>query len=278
MMHAFAAEAFLLRKRPAAYVVGTIWVTLVMAFGFGIPYIVYRTLGAEHVDQRQKLLQLLLPSSVNTTAASSYPMFGGAVLLILGVLLTGSEYGWGTWKVRLTQGPTRVAVLTSKIAAGALAAVAISLGALLASCGIAFGIGQVEGVASNWPPITALLASFGSTALISVTWMSVGAALGVIFRGTSVALVVGLLWTLAFENAVSALTGIVSGLEPLRGFLLSSASGSLVASLGARTASDGGTPGVVNYLSAPASVVVLVAYIFGSVIIATLLIRHRDIA
>ena len=35
------------------------------------------------------------------------PMFGGALVLILGALAVGSGYGWGTWKTVFTTGPRR---------------------------------------------------------------------------------------------------------------------------------------------------------------------------
>ena len=43
------------------------------------------------------------------------PMFGGAIVLILGALAAGSGYGWGTWKTAFTQGPGRGSALAGTI-------------------------------------------------------------------------------------------------------------------------------------------------------------------
>ena len=36
-------------------------------------------------------------------------------MLVLGVLAVGGEYGWGTWKTVLTQGPSRLTVYGGKL-------------------------------------------------------------------------------------------------------------------------------------------------------------------
>ena len=35
------------------------------------------------------------------------PMFGGALVMVLGAIVAGNGYGWGTWKTVFTQGPSR---------------------------------------------------------------------------------------------------------------------------------------------------------------------------
>ncbi|MEU9890166.1 hypothetical protein AB0M95_30510 [Sphaerisporangium sp. NPDC051017] len=278
MINALSAEVLLLRKRPAAFVVGGAWVLLVVAFGFAVPYIVYSTLDpVKYAADRGQLLDILLPSAAGGTAAGSYPLFGGAIMLILGVLITGSEYRWGTWPARLAQGPTRTQVVLAKAVAGALAIVVIAAAALVAAIVASVVIASVEGRPLTLPTPSALAASLGATTLISVAWMSVGAALGVLFRGVGTALGVGLLWTLGLENALSGLAGVVPALEPVRTVLLGPAGGSLVAALGVPSMSEGGSPGVAAYVTAPVACLVLAAYTVAGVALATALIRRRDI-
>ncbi|HLU95704.1 MAG TPA: ABC transporter permease subunit [Thermobifida alba] len=276
MISALNAELLLLRHRGAPYVVGAAWVTMVVGFAFLVPAVVYVNLDAG--SDRDQLLAVLLPESVGSTAVSSYPLFGGAMMLILGVLLTGSEYRWRTWTVRLSQGPDRTQVMAAKFTAGAAAVVLIAVAAMLAAVLSSAVIALLTDSPLDWPGAAALLTSLGGAALISVAWMSVGAALAVVFRGTSVALAVGLLWTLALENTVSGLASMFDVLEPLRSVLLGTASGSLVAALGAPTLEEGGTPGVVDHLGTPAALTVLLAYTAVSVAVAVWLTRRRDIA
>lgn len=276
MIDAVAAEALLMRKRPAPVVVGATWVLMVVGFAFAVPYIVYSVLDPADAS-RGELLDILLPDAFASTSLSSYPLFGGAIMLILGVLVTGSEYRWGTWTARLSQGPGRIEVLLAKLVIGAVATTVIAVIAAAAAALASTAIALVEGRSMDWPSAGALAGSLGAAALISAAWMSVGAALGVIFRGTTVSLAVGLLWTLGLENALSGLATVIPALEPVRTVLLGTASGSLVGSLGAPTQGEGGTPGVVDYLSAPAACLVLVAYIVISTTAAAVLIRRRDI-
>ncbi|RCG22838.1 ABC transporter permease [Sphaerisporangium album] len=278
MINALSAEALLLRRRPAAFVVGGVWVLLVVGFGFAVPYIVYATLDpVKHAADRAQLLDILLPSAAGETAAGSYPLFGGAIMLILGVLITGSEYRWGTWPARLAQGPTRTQVVLAKTVAGAVAVVVIAAAALVAAIVASIVIASVEGRPLTWPGPSEIAASLGATALISVAWMSVGAALGVVFRGVGTALGVGLLWTLGLENALSGLAGVVPALEPVRTVLLGPAGGSLVAALGVPSMGEGGSPGVAAYVTAPVACLVLAVYTVAGVALATALIRRRDI-
>ena len=45
-------------------------------------------------------------------------MFGGALMMVLGAIVAGNGYGWGTWKTMFTQGPSRA----GRASAGSLAA------------------------------------------------------------------------------------------------------------------------------------------------------------
>lgn len=277
LLPALASETYLLRKRPVPYVIAAAWVLMVIGFAFVIPYAIYLALDPAENPDRGELLRVVIPGSVHETALSSYPMFGGAVMLILGALITGSEDRWSTWKVRFTQGPGRTTVILAKFVAAAVAAAAIAAlalaGAVLASLVIASLAGESRAI----PNPGALLSSFAAAALIATTWTSVGMALGVVFRGATVAIAVGLIWTLALENVLSGLAGMLPALEPVRLALLSSASGSLVGSLGAPLQGRGGT-GVVDYLSGAQAVGVLVAYTALAIALSAWLMRRRDIS
>lgn len=277
MIAALAAEILLLRKRLAPFVVAGAWVIMVVGFGFIVPYIVYATMDPGKQADRAELLATLLPAAAQTTTAGTYPLFGGAIMLILGVLVTGSEYRWGTWTARLVQGPSRTQVVLAKFGVGAVTAAVIATAALAASMVTSVVIALTEQRPLIWPATWAVIASLGAAAFISVAWMSVGAALGVVFRGVGTALGVGLLWTLGLESAVSGLAGAVPAMEPVRATLLGPASGSLVAALGEPSVSKGGAIGVGAYMSAATACAVLLGYAAASIAVATVVTRHRDI-
>jgi ABC-type transport system involved in multi-copper enzyme maturation permease subunit len=126
MRASLSAELLKLRKRPAVWVVGAVFVLLSL-FAFVFPYLSYQR-GAALGGARsaEELLEAALPASLVPSALSAWPLLGGAVALVFGVLLAGSEYSWDTLKTVLTQRPGRAATLAGKATAAAiLTAVAV---------------------------------------------------------------------------------------------------------------------------------------------------------
>jgi hypothetical protein len=74
-----------------------------------------------------------LPSELVRHVLQWLPQFGGALALILGALVAGSEYGWGTRKSALTHHPARRAVFISKVRALGVVVTAIVLIELIAA-------------------------------------------------------------------------------------------------------------------------------------------------
>ena len=120
MAASFLAEFLKLRKRPAAWVLMLVWATVVILFGYLFTYSFVSAPAPEDAPREQRaqqeafseeLLPTLMPENllenlfVNGTFA-----IGGAIVLILGSLASGSEYGWGTLKTVLTQRPGRLGV------------------------------------------------------------------------------------------------------------------------------------------------------------------------
>src|SRR5437870_5486477 len=105
-----------LGRRPASWALRAIWVAMGVFFG----YVLLHTQTAAHPNLRAAILLEDMPSN----AVSGYPLFGGAIALALAVLATGSEYGWGTLRTLLLQGPSRPTLLGAKLVALATIALA----------------------------------------------------------------------------------------------------------------------------------------------------------
>src|SRR4051794_17588878 len=95
MVHSYRAELFKLRKRPAVWVLFAVWLTLLGVFTHLFPYLSYRSSGRPQLAQ-------LLPSHLPEQAIGGYAMWGGALMVVLGALCLGSEYGWGTLRTMLS--------------------------------------------------------------------------------------------------------------------------------------------------------------------------------
>ena len=100
-----AAELLKLLRRPATWVLLGLWPALQLVFSTLIPYVSYRRGASYEGSPPEALLASTLPDRLVENTLSGLPLFGGALLLTLGALLAGSEYGWGTLKTLLGQGP-----------------------------------------------------------------------------------------------------------------------------------------------------------------------------
>src|SRR3990170_3779055 len=114
------AELFKLRKRPAVWVLLAAAAVLSQVFGYLIPYLSYVTDDTENFGEavpRGELLASTLPDQLVINTIGGFPVFAGALALVLGALLFGGEYGWGTVKTMLTQRPGRASVLLGQLMA-----------------------------------------------------------------------------------------------------------------------------------------------------------------
>lgn len=275
-MKALRSEFFLLGRRRVVYIVGILWVVMLSAFAFGIPFIVASSLPAE--EDKTALYELVALASYPQTALSSYPLFGAAMFLILGALLGGSDWGWGTWKGLLTLGPSRTNVVLAKAAAAAAAAAVVAVVANAIAFPVSYTMSAAADQDTNLPALADIAGSLAGAVLVAVAACTVGFALSIVTKSLPLALAGGLVWVLAVENIVSGLVQLWSPLAFLQKCLLGPASGSLAAALGATELSDGGTPGVVAAASVPVAITVLLSYIVLSLSVSTIVMKRRDIA
>ena len=135
-------------------------------------------------------------------------MFAGALALVLGALMFGGEYGWGTVKTMLTQRPGRASVLGGQLLALAIALVTgvVVLFAARRRDGGRHRRGRgpgtgVAGRSPRWPR-----GSVSAAGAVHVG-RSLGAVMGVVLRGVALPIGLGVVWVLGVENLVSVLAG-----------------------------------------------------------------------
>ena len=117
------AEIAKLTRRPATWVLLAAAIALNQAFGFLIPYISYRTGSSGEMTNGASptaLLASTLPDQVIVNTTAAYPVFTGALALVLGALVTGGEHATGTLKTLLTQGPGRITVFLGQLVAAVI--------------------------------------------------------------------------------------------------------------------------------------------------------------
>jgi hypothetical protein len=122
------AEFARLRGWPAFWIILGTWIVLNLVFAYLFNYLAYTTGTTTRMSDGQPraiLMHQMLPAAVPEVFTQGMAMFGGALMLVLGALVTGSGYGWGSWKTVLTQGSSRIRVIGGTMLA--LAAVVVAL-------------------------------------------------------------------------------------------------------------------------------------------------------
>lgn len=197
---------------------------------------------------------------------------------MLGVLSTGSEYAWGTVKSVLSQGPRRSAVLAGKVVALGGVVLVMVLTSYAANAVASAIVASVESQSMDWPGIAELAKGIGGGWLIAMTWCIGGMALGVVLKGTTLAVGIGLVWALVIESLVRGFASTIDAIDTLQRWLPGTNGGALAAALGAQTQSrDRGTPGVTDVVSGTHGVVFLAAYIIAFACVAGILLQRRDV-
>ncbi|WHT17588.1 ABC transporter permease subunit [Crossiella sp. CA-258035] len=282
MTAALRSELLAIRKRPAAWLLGACWLAQTLLFTFTVPYIVYRAQSgsaAANPEQAGAMLRNLLPESLVANTLMSFPMFGGAIMVILGAVLMGGEYRWSTWGPLFTQGPGRMAVLLAKFLTMALAVLGIVLATFAFSSVLRLVVAGVEGGPVVFPDPLTVLAGIGACWLLGLACATLGFFLASAFRSTGTGLAVGLVWLLALENAVNGLTFALPAVKAVQTLLIGPSGGAIAAELGARPqGSSGGVAMlVVDVTSVPVAVLVLLGYVLVFLGLSLRLARGRDI-
>jgi ABC-2 type transport system permease protein len=274
MSASVSAELLILRKRAATWTLLGIWTFLGGFAAYVLPY------ALDPQDAPLGLVELL-PESLAGNLISGFPFFGGVFALILGVFALGSEYGWDTLKTLFVQGPSRTSVFASKLAALGIVLVAFVLLPFAAGAIASVVIAQIEGAAIDWPSAWLLARAMGAGWLILAAWAALGVLLGVVTRGTSLAIGLGILYGLVAEGLLSAFADSVSVLEPLTQVFLRANGYSIATALGAPAAgiADSG-PGSFSgpFVGSVQALGVLGAFVLAFAALAAFLLHRRDVA
>jgi ABC-type transport system involved in multi-copper enzyme maturation permease subunit len=274
------AELLRLRKWPAVWVTIGAWLALTVMFGFLFNYVSYKTGDTSFSNEgvsAQSLLDDILPANVPHVLIQGMPMFGGALMLVLGALVAGNGYGWGTWKTVFTQGPARPAVVAGSFTALTVFVVTTVLATLALCFGLSLLVAGVESQAVVWPSLIDTARSTGAGLMVMEMFALLGFLLGTVARGPALSVGLGLVWALVVENLLRGVGQLLGPVEAFTKILPGTAAGSLVGSI-VGTGDADPTPGVLDTLSGGTAVIVLAAYLVLTPLLAGWLITRRDVA
>jgi ABC-2 type transport system permease protein len=266
------AELTKLIRRPANWFMLAIAVVLELMFAYLLP-LAGASGAASGAPNSGRGLASILPDKLVGNSIGGLPVFIGAIVLVIGVLAVGVEYGWSTWKTVLTQGPSRLTVYGGKLFALAVAALVVVTMFVVGAVTSAV-VTVVKDQPTNWPSATDILAGVGAGWLIAMTWAVLGALLAIALRGVALPIGLGLMWMLVVQNLLFGIAAPLLGwVNDLRFGLPGSNAGSLVASLGGSTQ----TPGVAELTGPAQATLVIVAYLIVFAGVGGWLLRRRDV-
>ncbi|GAB3954694.1 hypothetical protein GCM10029976_097490 [Kribbella albertanoniae] len=280
MLGSYRAEILKLRKRSAVWVLFGAGLVLSLIFGYLLPYLGYVT-GDDNQQTagvpRDAVLAGMLPARVIDNTIGGYPIFAGALALVLGAIVIGGEYSWGTLKTIFTQRPGRAAILGAQFL-GLATMIAVWVLGIFVTCALcSIGIAAAEDGATNWPGALDLVKGLAGGWLVLMTWCLAGAALAVAFRNVALPIGLGVVWILGIETL---LAGVVNSLLPALKFLSDALpganAGSLVFAVSGMAAGDA-PPGIRDAVDGGRALATLLAYCLIFAAVAAWTTRRRDV-
>ncbi len=274
------AELLRLRKWPAVWVTISAWLALTAMFGYLFNYVSYTSGSTSFSNEGvspESLLAEILPANVDHVLLQGMPMFGGALMMVLGAIAAGNGYGWGTWKTVFTQGPSRRSVVTGSLAALTTFVVLTVLATLVLCVGLSLLVAAVESQAVTWPSVGDLGVALGAGFLVMEMFALVGYLLGTLARGPALSVGLGLVWVLVVENLLRGVGTLLGPIEAFTKILPGTEAGSLIGAI-VGTGGPNATPGVVDTLTGGQATILLIAYLVLAPAVIAWLATRRDVA
>jgi ABC-2 type transport system permease protein len=274
------AELLRLRRWPAFWVTVTAWLLLNALFGYVFNFVTYTSGDSSFSNEGQSradVLAQIVPAGLADNFPQGMPLFGGAIMMVLGAIVAGNGYGWGTWKTVFTQGPSRAAVVLGSIAALCVLVAGIVLATLVSDAGMSLAVALQQSHDVTWPGLSDLVQSVGGSLLVMEMWALAGYFLGVVARGPAVSVGLGLVWALVIEQLLRGVGTSLNAVAVFTHFLPGTAAGSLIGSIVGAGGPDP-TPGIIDTLSGGRALVTMTAWIVLLPLASLWLTRQRDVA
>src|SRR3977135_112868 len=157
MYSVFRGELFKVWRRPGIWVLISVRLLLAILIGYAITWLIYpfpppgSSQGLPPGTTLADFKVALYPQNFVKQTLSQWGVLGGVFALIVGVLLQGSEYGWGTIKTLYTQRYGRLTMLFGKLAPMLVVVLVIAIGLFAVDGACSWVVAQLDGKASSFP-------------------------------------------------------------------------------------------------------------------------------
>ncbi len=280
MLGSLSAELLKIRKRWAIRILVVIFVLVLVLLSYVLSYTIYKNPPPRFGENLPRgttiadLLSALYPPNFHRVALSGAGGLGAAIAIILGVLVAGSEYGWGTYKTIFTQKPSRLTVWLAKFVALVLVSLFLAVLVMVAAAVTSAVLASIDGQALSWPDAWTVVRATGAEWLILVVWTGFGVLLAVLSQQSALAIGIGLVYVLVVEGIIFGIFGSNPTLQNFEKFFPGANVTALADAFGPPIRGRfGGRPALVDPTQA---VIVLVAFAAAFLVISSVLIVRRD--
>lgn len=284
MLAAFRGEIFKVVRRPAVWVCVVALIALAVTFSYVLLGLVYShppqgsSTGLPKGETLSIFLVTLYPLNFIKETLSTWANLGGVFALIIGVLVQGSEFGWGTVKTLYTQRSGRLAMLTGKLLALAVVVLLMVVGLFVATGLASLVVAILEGADTTFPPVDVIAKGVVACFLIYGFWALLGLALATLFRQSAMAIGLGLAYALVIENLVFGLLSLIGGntINQIHQWFPIANGGYLIDAFGSPRI-RGINTSLSPFADATHAVTVLMIYVVGFAVVSALVVRARDV-
>jgi ABC-type transport system involved in multi-copper enzyme maturation permease subunit len=220
----------------------------------------------------------LYPANFIKDTFSTWGSLGGVFALILGVLVQGSEYGWGTIKTLYTQRFGRLNMMFGKMAALAVLVLVMVVGLFAVDAASSAVVATIDGKSLAFPAADVILEAIAAGFVIFGFWAVFGFGLATVFRQSAMAIGLGLAYALVVELLIFSLLRGFGGntVQQIEQWFPIANTGYLSSSFG-----DISFRGIqatsAPYANATHAVLVLIAYVVVFTALSAWLTRNRDV-
>jgi ABC-type transport system involved in multi-copper enzyme maturation permease subunit len=280
----FVGELFKAVRRPAVWVCALVLMAAAVTIGYALPWLA-ETYGPASSSQGlppgvtlADFKIALYPINFLRYTLQQWSVLGGVFALIVGVLLQGSEYGWGTIKTMFTQRDSRVVMLAGKVAALAVVVLVMVLGLFVADVVASVAAALLDGKSIDFPGAAEIVKGVLAIFLIFGFWTMFGLVLATVFRQSAMAIGLGLAYALVVEGLIFGFGGGILGdwVKKIQEWFPLANTTYLSDSFGAikiRNIPASPPP----YADATHAVLVLLGYVIVFALISALLLQRRDV-
>lgn len=273
------AELLRLRKWPAVWITLGTWLALSLMFGYLFNYLSYATGDNSFSNEgatQAMLLAEMMPANVPAVFLQGMPMFGSALVMVLGAMVAGNGYGWGTWKTVFSLGAHRSGTVLGSL----IALTGFVVATLVVSFGLDLGLSVLVATSESqdivMPSLGSVVEAAGAGFLVLEMWALIGFALGTIARGPALSVGLGLVWALVVENLLRGVGQLLDWVEALTTVMPGTAGGSLIGSIIGVDGADG-PPGVLDTVSGTQAAFTVACYVLVAIAVSVVVVRRRDV-